>query len=526
MTVGAVLDWLQSVTFPREKKFADEVYATKTFEAVVQRLINLGTTTCAYYSSIHLEASKILATICFEKGQRAFVGKCNVCPSLQTATALTRTQMDRHGNPDYQEKSAAKSLEDTKDFIRYVRSELCTPHEHSSEHGSSRSSSSASSNHHASHRRGGSSISRTATPEALSALVQPILTPRFAISCSDALLSGLSALVNQEPHLHIQTHLAENPTEVEFTKSLFPFADTYTHVYDHFNLLTPRTILAHCVHLEPSEMELIARRGAGIAHCPTSNFNLRSGASPVGELLDCGINVGLGTDVSGGFGAGILSALREASVSAKVVAMSQRDRLPRAKSREPSRGRSATPVRGSTNLRTVSKTPSGVEKIVEAQTDGTKSSLQILTDGTEVTSEPLPFEQQGSAYDPPASGVPGKFADHQLSIATLFWLATLGGAHVCSLDDRIGNFEVGKEFDALLIQTGQKDPADLGAPSVPEEEADGLSTFELAKTMPPIYVDGWNPSFFADPDDSLADLVEKFLFTVRSLRATCLRCPG
>lgn len=73
-----VLDWLEKVTFPREKKFADEAYATKTFEAVVERLINLGTTTCAYYSSIHLEASKILANICWEKGQRAFVGKCNV----------------------------------------------------------------------------------------------------------------------------------------------------------------------------------------------------------------------------------------------------------------------------------------------------------------------------------------------------------------------------------------------------------------------------------------------------------------
>lgn len=74
----AVLDWLQNVTFPREKRFSDEAYATKTFESVVHRLISLGTTTCAYYSSIHLEASKILANICYEKGQRAFVGKCNV----------------------------------------------------------------------------------------------------------------------------------------------------------------------------------------------------------------------------------------------------------------------------------------------------------------------------------------------------------------------------------------------------------------------------------------------------------------
>lgn len=73
-------------------------------------------------------------------------------------------------------------------------------------------------------------------------------------------------------------------------------------VYDHFGLLTQKTILAHCVHLEETEMTLIKQRKAGISHCPTSNVNLRSGCSPVAELLDRGIKVGLGTDVSGGFG--------------------------------------------------------------------------------------------------------------------------------------------------------------------------------------------------------------------------------
>jgi cytosine/adenosine deaminase-related metal-dependent hydrolase len=59
--------------------------------------------------------------------------------------------------------------------------------------------------------------------------VQPILTPRFAISCSDTLMAALQAMVGKDPSLHIQTHLAENPAEIEFTKQLFPFADTYTH---------------------------------------------------------------------------------------------------------------------------------------------------------------------------------------------------------------------------------------------------------------------------------------------------------
>lgn len=302
---------------------------------------------------------------------------------------LTRLrQMDRHAIPAYQEKSASKSLEETKEFIRYVRSELTKPYDPASRAHSTSSSSSSTSNQSRQHRRGGSSISRTATPEALHSLVHPILTPRFAISCSDALMTGLSALVCQEPNLHIQTHLAENPTEVEFAKSLFPFADSYTHVYDHFDLLTPRTILAHCVHLEPQEMQLIAKRGAGIAHCPTSNFALSSGVSPVGELLDHGIKVGLGTDVSGGFGAGILSVVRDTCVAAKVVAMAQRDRLPE---RSRSRGRSVTPMGGKgkpTKLSTTSTSPDGGQTKVEAESAGGDNKLHIAVAGVEATASP------------------------------------------------------------------------------------------------------------------------------------------
>lgn len=90
---------------------------------------------------------------------------------------------------------------------------------------------------------------------------------------------------------------------------MFPFANSYTGIYDHFELLRSNTILAHCVHLEESEMDLIKQRNAGISHCPTSNFNLRSGTSRITDLLDRGIKVSLGTDVSGGFSLGILSAL-------------------------------------------------------------------------------------------------------------------------------------------------------------------------------------------------------------------------
>lgn len=121
--------------------------------------------------------------------------------------------------------------------------------------------------------------------------VQPIITPRFAISCTDDLLTGLGDLAASEPNVRIQTHIAENPSEVSYTRGLFPSANNYAGVYDMFGLLRNNTILAHAVYLSEDEMNLIKARDAGISHCPTSNFHLSSGIAPVGVFLDKGIKV-------------------------------------------------------------------------------------------------------------------------------------------------------------------------------------------------------------------------------------------
>lgn len=123
------------------------------------------------------------------------------------------------------------------------------------------------------------------------ALVLPILTPRFAISCTSQLLKDLGTLAASDPNLRIQSHISENESEIAFTKELFPECSSYAHVYDSFGLLRHNTVLAHAVHLEPQEVDLIAKRKAGISHCPTSNFNLSSGVAPIGEFLDKGIKV-------------------------------------------------------------------------------------------------------------------------------------------------------------------------------------------------------------------------------------------
>lgn len=125
-------------------------------------------------------------------------------------------------------------------------------------------------------------------------LVQPILTPRFALSCTDDLLDSLGALANSRtPSIAIQTHLSENTKEIESTLKQFPACSSYSEVYDKSGLLGEGTILAHCVHLGEQEMELIRDRKAGVSHCPVSNMNLNSGVAEVRKLLDMQIKVSI-----------------------------------------------------------------------------------------------------------------------------------------------------------------------------------------------------------------------------------------
>ncbi|KAH8922072.1 Metallo-dependent hydrolase [Atractiella rhizophila] len=484
-----LLDWLTQVTFPQEKRFENEAYAFKTYSAVVQRFINSGTTTCCYYGSIHLEATKILARICHRKGQRAFVGKCN---------------MDRNGAIDYVEKSASQSVSDTKELIRYIRT-ACnsptlspltpTPDGTTSPPSPTLSQSSKSSF--------SSNTSVKSTAPSLTSLVQPILTPRFAISCSDALMASLNSLVLQDPTLPIQTHLAENPDEIEFTRQLFPFADSYTHIYHHFGLLQENTILAHCVHLDESELQLIKERGCGISHCPTSNFNLRSGTTRVGDMLDRGIKVGIGTDISGGFGMGVLTALRQASIVSKVLAIQERD-LPLATLNQTARGRSKTPIGVPASSGSKSRvTIVDADNKAQASTASLESSLQALSPldaATATTTQAIK---------------PTDFGSKHLSLATLVYLATMGGAEVCCLSDRIGNFKVGKEFDALLIEVGQK-AKDEVKPSIGMEEVGSQMSEEeeerIWESIPDQFDRSYNPAMFVDTTDGPEKIFEKFLF--------------
>jgi len=124
-------------------------------------------------------------------------------------------------------------------------------------------------------------------------------SPRFAVTCSEKMMRGAAELAARLD-AYLQTHLAENREELEKVHHLYMGARDYTHVYEKCGMLTPHTILGHCVHLNPREVAVIAAAQSSVAHCPSSNLFLGSGLMKLDQLLKAGINVGLGSDVAGG----------------------------------------------------------------------------------------------------------------------------------------------------------------------------------------------------------------------------------
>jgi guanine deaminase len=134
-------------------------------------------------------------------------------------------------------------------------------------------------------------------------------TPRFAVSCSAEMLRA-SAQAAHDTGAYWQTHLSEDREEMAEVRRLFPEATDYTDVYDRAGGLTPRAILAHAIHLSDREVARLAESGAVVAHCPSSNLFLASGAMPLARYLAAGVRVGLGSDVAAGPDAPLFSVMR------------------------------------------------------------------------------------------------------------------------------------------------------------------------------------------------------------------------
>lgn len=304
-----LLQWLQKYTFPVESRFGDAEFARQHYPLAVKRSLRHGTTTACYFATIHLESCKELCKIIAKIGQRALVGKVN---------------MDQH-SPKFYVEDTQKSIEDTKSFVDFVK-------------------------------------------KMENSLVKPIITPRFAPTCSEKLLKELGKIAEDE-NLHIQSHICEQKPEVEYTLSLFPEHHDCTSIFKSSKLLTNKTVMAHCIYLSDEEIDTFHQMGVGVAHCPISNLCIKSGILDTRRMLDKGVKVGLGTDVSGGYSSSILEAIRLSILSSKALSFSK------------------------------------------------------------------PSEYK------------------ELSHHEAFYMATMGGAKVLAMEDVIGNFEVGKQFDALVIST-------------------------------------------------------------------------
>ncbi len=138
------------------------------------------------------------------------------------------------------------------------------------------------------------------------------MTPRFAPTSSEAQLILAGQLLREYPDVYLQTHLSENLQEIEWVKALFPERSNYLDVYDHYQLLGERSVLAHGVHLCDAECARLAETGSAIAFCPTSNLFLGSGLFNLPQAERFKVNVGLGTDVGAGTSFSLLHTLNEA----------------------------------------------------------------------------------------------------------------------------------------------------------------------------------------------------------------------
>lgn len=250
-----LLPWLEEYTFPEEAKYKDLDYAKKVYSRVVEELWKNGTTRAVIFASIHKEATSLLFDLLVEAGLGAYVGKVN---------------MDRNC-PDIIVEDTQQSLKDTREYLeKHVGK---------------------------------------------SKLVKPIITPRFVPTCSVEILEELGKMA-KEFDVPIQSHLSENTGEVKWVKELHPEHKNYASVYDCYDLFGQKpTIMAHCIYNTEDEVGLMKDNEVYVAHCPHSNLNLSSGIMPVRHFLDSGVNVGLGSDISGGHKISISSVM---AVSAQV----------------------------------------------------------------------------------------------------------------------------------------------------------------------------------------------------------------
>ena len=248
-----LLDWLDRLTFPTERAWADPAVAERLAPAIFRAFAAAGTTTVLAYGVVYEAAMDAAFRAAEAHGIRAILGK----------VMMDRLTYDETIDP-------ASILE------RTLRESTAL----------------AARWHGAADGRLGYAV-----------------TPRFAVSCTAELLAA-SAVLARDLGCWWQTHVSEDPGEIAEVARLFPEARDYVDVYDRAGALGPRSILAHAIHLSPREQARLAETGTRLAHCPTSNLFIGAGVMPLAERMAAGVGVGLGSDVSGGAELSLFGVMR------------------------------------------------------------------------------------------------------------------------------------------------------------------------------------------------------------------------
>lgn len=246
-----LLTWLNTYTFPEEKKFSDKIHARDVADRFLKELLRNGTTTALVFGTVH----KVSVEAFFEASEihnlRMICGK---------------VMMDRNA-PDYLTDTPQSSYQESKELIDTW------------------------------HNKG---------------RLHYAITPRFAPTSSDEQLQLAGKLLSEYDDVYLHTHLSENKDECTWVQTLFPNSKNYLDVYDQHQLLSERSVFAHGIHLCDSEYHRLHETGSAIAFCPTSNLFIGSGLFKLSQAEKHNINIAFGTDVGGGTSFSMLQTMSEA----------------------------------------------------------------------------------------------------------------------------------------------------------------------------------------------------------------------
>ncbi|MEJ2667705.1 MAG: guanine deaminase [Deinococcales bacterium] len=240
-----LLEWLERRTLPEEARYARRDYAATRADAFLRLLAANGTTTAMVFGAHFAPAMDAFFAAAERSGLRITAGLCVSDRNLTEAL---------HTTP-------ARALDEGLELARRW-------------HGRDR--------------------------------LRYAVTPRFAVSCSDALLEACGELLAAVPGAYLTTHINESQEEVAAVRHLFPEALDYLDAYDRHGLIGMRSLLAHDVHVGERELARLADADAVVVHCPSSNLMLGSGLFPLRRHLAAGVRLALGTDVGAGTGFGLL----------------------------------------------------------------------------------------------------------------------------------------------------------------------------------------------------------------------------